>query len=73
MSTAPLGRVLFEGVRSAEPPINAGRRGASASSTLPEAERVATLSPGFQTGSSASHPAGSSPESACLKLAAASG
>ena len=53
-----LWRVLFEGVRSAEPPIRVGMRGAMASSTLPEAARVAIFAPGCQTGSAASQPGG---------------
>ena len=53
-------QVLFDGARSADPPINVGRCGASALMALPEADRVAKApSSGLNTGKSASHPLGS--------------
>ncbi len=52
----PLAKVLFEGVKSAEPPTSAGILPAMASSTLPEAMRVAIFPAGNSGMSSA--PAG---------------
>ena len=61
-SPAPLSAVSVEGLRSAEPPTSSGTRAAIALMTLPPAERVAIgLSVAANFGSSASHPAGSSP------------
>ena len=57
-SGASLIRVLFDGARSAEPPISVGMCGATALMTLPEAARVATLSSVVNTGRSASQPSG---------------
>src|SRR6266540_4462579 len=42
-SPSPLSAVWVEGSRSAEPPVNAGTRGAMAFITLPEAARVAIV------------------------------
>ena len=53
--------VLFDSARSAEPPHNSGSLSAKASSTLPEAARVAMpLGSASQLGSPVSHPGVSS-------------
>ena len=70
-SPSPSSAVYVDGSRSAEPPISAGRRGAMAFITLPEATRVAMpLASAGKTGMSASQPAGSSPRDAALQLRA---
>lgn len=50
ISEAPCGNVLFDGVRSAEPPIKFGILEAMASSTLPDATRVAKEDPAGKDG-----------------------
>ena len=57
---SPLGVVLLESARSAEPPHSSGSRGAIAASTSPEALRVATpLSSASKLGRASVHPSGS--------------
>ena len=56
----PLGVVLFDSARSAEPPHSSGSAGAIAESTSPDALRVATpFSSAGKDGSAFSQPAGS--------------
>ena len=70
----PLANVLTDGVRSAEPPINSGRTGASASSTLPLAARLAMpLASASNEGSASVQPSGSSPAMRRRSSAARSG
>ena len=47
MSSWSLALVLFDGVRSAEPPTSSGTTGIRLSSTVPEAWRVAILAFGL--------------------------
>ena len=67
-STAPANRVLFDGVRSAEPPRISGSFGIRASSTLPEASRVAIGLPGSNFGRISSSLTGSRPSAASREL-----
>ena len=66
--------VLFDGARSAEPPINSGRASAIALITFPEAARVAMLpSELSNTGSFSRRSLGSSPLCIRFHSAASSG
>ncbi len=62
--------VLFEGPRSAEPPSSSGNLSARALSTLPLAWRVASFSPGANSGR-VSQPAGSLPSASSCHSASA--
>src|SRR5829696_8891748 len=66
--------VFVDGLRSAEPPMKVGTRGAKALITSPEALRVEIgFAPGSQVGRSLSQPSGSLLSQANLSAAAGSG
>ena len=70
----PLSSVLFDGARSAEPPISSGTFAAIAFSVVPLAARLATAPFScVNSGIACSHPAGSSPRQRRSNSAARSG